>query len=339
MAYAGRRVRHDQYGAALRLLQMQTGGSLIGIKRPRAVNPGKTAQPVRTSQLLREILIKNPRVKHFTVKQILESIGNSRHASLLAFSVPAILPVAGSSDLAGLPAGLIAGQMAIGRTDIKLPKFILERTVSRRSLTVAIRAVLPVLELAEKATKPRWLWLSRPSAQRILAMFIFILALAITIPFVGANVPHAAAIFIISLGLAEQDGWAIALGVLVGAASLIFLIATSVSGQTFRPGSLKWAKVFAKALGLKWIVKLGTKLAVTLFKKFALRAAILFLLGSAELRPLRKALARPAKSAGSTNEKRRNTPSRKGRKPPRLSAPRLHAMDKISTKRTLSVVR
>jgi hypothetical protein len=254
-----------------------------------------------------------------------------------------MLPVAGSSDLAGLPAGLVAGQMAIGRSEIKLPEFILKRTVSRRSLTVAVRAVLPVLELAEKAAKPRWLWLSHPAAQRILAIFIFILALAIAIPFIGANVPHAASIFIISLGLAEQDGWAIALGVLLGVASLIFLLATCVSGRTFRPGSLKWAKLLSKAVGLKWIAKAGSKLAVALFKKFGLRAAILFLFGSTELSPLRMPSAGGSKNGKARpnlpNEKNGTSPARKKRSPARLSTARQHAMEQISAKRTLPIVR
>lgn len=288
--------------------------------------------PVRkTSQLLREILTKHPKVKAFTVKQILGSIGNSGAASLLAFSVPAMIPVVGSTDLAGLPASLIAGQMAVGRTKVKLPDFIMRRSVSRRSLTVAIRAVLPALEAAEKVTKTRWLWLSHPVVQQLLGIFILVLALAIAVPFTGANAPHAAAIFLIALGLAEKDGYAIAIGVLVGLASLFSLAAFALSGNFWRLRSVKWAKLLTTSSGLKWVLRLCLKLAVWFLKKFGLRAALLFLFGS-ELRN--------RSSVGASRGKRSLvdlTANRKGAALPKTTGTRLtlghiRAMERVSVR-------
>jgi len=134
-----------------------------------------------------------------------------------------MLPIPGISTLVVIPTGTIAGQMIAGKKQIRLPKFILKRTVPRRSLAVAIHTILPILEKAEKVAKPRWQWASHPAAQRILGLFIFILALAIAFPIPGFNVPQAISIFIIALGLVEKDGLTILIGVIAGLASLVLL--------------------------------------------------------------------------------------------------------------------
>jgi hypothetical protein len=115
--------------------------------------------PVRTSQLLRELLTKNPTVKTFTVERIVNSIGHHRvGTSLMVFSIPGMVPVPGTADLVGISTGAIAWQIISGKKEIELPKFVLERSVPRGALAVAIHAILPVLQRAEKAAKPRWHW-------------------------------------------------------------------------------------------------------------------------------------------------------------------------------------
>jgi len=247
------------------------------------VNRSGAVPSIRTSQVLRDILAKNPKVQNFTIRQIVESIGESRvGASLALFSIPGIVPVPGTSNLAGVPTGFIAGQMIAGKKEISLPKFILERSVPRRSLAVAIYAILPVLELAEKAAKPRQLWVSHPASQRVLGLFILILALVIAIPLLGFNAMHATSIFIISLGLVEQDGLAILIGVAVGVASLILLAGTGVSGNVVRSLTGLWMKKSFKNIGIKWATKVGLKWAGRLSKRFGFQWATLLLLERAE---------------------------------------------------------
>ena len=188
------------------------------------VRKSRAVPAVRTSQILREILTKNPTVKNFTVKKIVESIGDTTFGtSLMFFSIPGMLPIPGISTLVVIPTSTIAGQMIAGKKQIRLPKFILKRTVPRRSLSVAIHTILPLLEKAEKVAKPRWQWASHPATQRILGLFIFVLALAIAFPIPGFNAPQAVSVFIIALGLVEKDGLTIFIGVIAGLASLVLL--------------------------------------------------------------------------------------------------------------------
>jgi hypothetical protein len=113
--------------------------------------------------------------------------------------------------------------MAMGHPQIKLPKFILKKSVPRRALAAAIRAILPFLEKVEKVAKPRWKWATTPLVRRLLGLFIFVLALSIAFPMPGFNMPQAISTFIIALGLAEDDGMLIAAGVLGGLASMALL--------------------------------------------------------------------------------------------------------------------
>src|ERR1700677_24467 len=240
------------------------------------------ATSIRTSQVLREILTKNPTLKNFTVQQIVDSIGQTRAgASLAFFSIPGMLPVPGTSNLVGVPAALIAGQMIAGKSEIKLPEFVLRRSVPRRSLTVAIYAILPVLEKAEKVTKPRRRWASDPMVQRLLGVLILILAIAIAFPVLGFKAPNAASIFLIALGLVERDGLAIMIGVVAGLTSLALM--AGAGGTALRSMTGGWVKRMLKKIGLKWATKKGFEWAARFLKKRGAQWTTLLLLEWAEM--------------------------------------------------------
>ncbi len=195
--------------------------------RSRTKRAVKTEAPaVRTSRILRDLLEKNPD-KSFTVQKIVDSIGGTSAfgTSLLAFSIPEVLPIPipGLFTVVVIPTGIISAQMIAGNKHLKLPKFLLKRSIPRKALATAIHAILPFLEKTEKYVKPRWQWAVHPASKRFIGAFIFLLALAIALPVPGTNMPLAIAIFIISLGLIEKDGMMITLGILIGVASLALL--------------------------------------------------------------------------------------------------------------------
>jgi hypothetical protein len=185
-----------------------------------------SSKKARTSQILREILANNPEVEDFTVERIVNSIGETSFGtSLMFFAIPEVvpIPVPGLAAIVVIPTAVISGQMAVGHKQIRLPKFILKKTVPRKALAAAIRTILPILEKVEKVSKPRWKWATTPVARRLLGLFIFILALSIALPMPGFNMPQAISTFIIALGLVEDDGILVAAGVLGGLASLALL--------------------------------------------------------------------------------------------------------------------
>jgi hypothetical protein len=185
-----------------------------------------TPETVRTSELLRDLLAKNPKLENFTVENILDSIGNTSFgASLMFFSIPEVIPIPipAIAALVVLPTAAISTQMVAGKRQITLPKFLLKRSVPRKALVAAINTILPILEKAEKRMKRRWEWATDEKAQRLLGVFIFLLALSIAFPIPGFNMPQAIAVFVIGLGLVEKDGLVVAIGVLIGIAAVAVL--------------------------------------------------------------------------------------------------------------------
>lgn len=212
-------------------------------------------RPLRTSELLRGILTKNPGVKHFSVQRILSAIGHDRpEASLVLFSIPNMLPVPGTWGFAKTQTRRVGAQLLTGKTRVELPRQILRKSVSRKVLAVAIHAILPAIEAAERVARPRWSWLTRPSARRAIGLLVFLLALAIGFPLLGFNALHATSIFVMALGLAEQDGLAVLLGVAVGLSSLL-LAGSGISVRKLRSKGSKWLRKLSRKLGMKACVK------------------------------------------------------------------------------------
>jgi hypothetical protein len=205
--------------------------STVAKKAPRSgartsVEKVLASEKKRTSQTLRDLLANNPGVMDFSVEKIVDSIGEGSFGTSLAFfAIPEVvpIPIPGLAAIVVIPTAVISAQMAVGHKQIKLPRFILKKTVPRRALAAAIHAILPFLEKAEKLSKPRWKWATTSLAKRLLGVFVFVLALSIAFPMPGFNMPQAISTFIIALGLVEDDGILVVAGVLAGLASLALL--------------------------------------------------------------------------------------------------------------------
>jgi hypothetical protein len=193
--------------------------------KPRAKRKPTAGKVHRTSEILRGLLDNNTD-KSFTVRKILGSLGTSSFGtSLMVFSIPEVLPipVPGLSAIVVIPTGIISAQMTMGKKEIVLPKWLLKRSVPRKPLAGAIRAILPILERLEKTVKPRWKWMTSRAAKRFLGAFILFLSGLMALPVPGTNMPLAISVFIIALGLVERDGAMITAGILLGLASMVLL--------------------------------------------------------------------------------------------------------------------
>jgi len=191
----------------------------------RAPRAAKVQHVPRTSEILRGLLDNN-KDKSFTVQKILGTLGTSSFGtSLMAFSIPEVLPIPipGVSAIVVIPTAIISSQMAMGKKENVLPKWLLKRSVPRKPLAGAIRAILPILERLEKAVRPRWKWMTSRAAKRFLGAFILFLSGLMALPIPGTNMPLAISVFIIALGLVERDGAMITAGILLGLASMALL--------------------------------------------------------------------------------------------------------------------
>ncbi len=207
----------------------------------------------RISSLLRDILTDNPDVEEFTIGSIIAAIGPERpEASLVLLSVPHVVPVPGAPSFCGLTAASVGGHFVTRSKTLHLPKAVLQKKVPRRSLAVAIHAMLPILEFAEKSVQPRLAWASHPVCRRIIGVLVFILAATIAFPLIGFDPLHAISIFMMSIGMAEQDGIAILLGAGIGILSLVIVAGTALKLHR-KVGN--WVKSLARRLGMAGIAK------------------------------------------------------------------------------------
>jgi hypothetical protein len=223
---------------------------------------------LRTSDVLLGILSRNPGVQFFSVEHIVAAIGPERpEAALMLFSVPSVVPVQVPKGIVSGPAGAIGGHFATGRKQLRLPRYILRKQISRRALAIAIHAALPVLEAAERLVRPRWHWISHPISRRAIGLLIFLLAAAIAYPFSGASALHAMSIFVLSLGLAEADGLAILIGVFAGVLSLAVVAVTGFSPRAIRKKISKMLRKIGKKLGLSALARFLDRLG---YRKIAM---------------------------------------------------------------------
>ena len=179
----------------------------------------------RTSDILRE-LISDESQQALTVEQIVKALGPASFGtSLMAFSMPEVLPITlpGKSAVMVIPTVIISAQLIRGKREIRLPKALLKRSISRKAFAAAVRVILPFLERAERGTRARWHWASNPVAKRFLGLFILMLAAVIALPTPFTATPAAISIIIISLGMVERDGALISLGILLGLATIAMI--------------------------------------------------------------------------------------------------------------------
>lgn len=185
---------------------------------------------MQTSKLLRDLLKRETKERIY-LRDLVDNMGDRGFATVLficALPEALPLPVAGISAIIGIPLMIFSAQLLLGFSKPWLPGWIANRSFKRKDFEKLIKKILLTLEKLEKVIRPRWKFVTKPLAQRILGMLLLILAIIIALPIPFGNMLPAIVILIIALGLIEQDGVVIMLGVL-GACVIIATIAFAIS--------------------------------------------------------------------------------------------------------------
>jgi hypothetical protein len=167
-----------------------------------------------------------------TLRAILKTLGERGFALLIVgLGLPNCLPMPPPIPLlCGLLLIFVALQMVLGWATPWLPGFLLEKTVSRATLSNFIERAMPWVDRLERFAKPRLSLFDSQLAFRLVgsALMVFSLALVFAAPFIG-QVPLGLAVVLIGLGLVERDGLLVLGGICVGCAgtalSLGFVLA------------------------------------------------------------------------------------------------------------------
>ena len=183
-------------------------------------------RPARLSDIVRSMDTR----QDTTIGELADSLGERAFGALLfIFAVPNAIPMPpGTSAILGLPLVILTWQVMTGRQSLWLPQAIRKRRISREMLERFVTKVTPVMARLERVLKPRLGFIVVPAlAERAIGLVAFPLALILFLPIPFGNIPPAAAIACLALGLAERDGLAVIVGYVLSAASVAILAAVS----------------------------------------------------------------------------------------------------------------
>ena len=183
-------------------------------------------RPVRLSDIVQSM----DSSQDTTIGELADSLGERAFGALMfIFAVPNAVPMPpGTSAILGLPLVILTWQVMVGRQTLWLPDVVRKRRISKEMLETFVGKVTPVMTRLERILRPRFgLIVTSDIAERAIGLVAFVLALILFLPIPFGNIPPAAAIACLALGLAERDGLAVIVGYGLAAASVAILAAVS----------------------------------------------------------------------------------------------------------------
>jgi hypothetical protein len=188
--------------------------------------------------------------KHRTASEILEDIVDQCKEDSLSFDelkkslhergfgllmilfslILAMLPP-GLSAIPAVPIFIFSLQMIAGADYPWLPKWLEEKRITRKNLSLIVDKSSPYLKKLEKFLQPRLTFASSPLGERIVGIFALVFSSSILIPLPLTNFFPALGVALMSLGLLGKDGLLVILGMIIGTAGVAFTISMLFFGQ------------------------------------------------------------------------------------------------------------
>lgn len=205
-------------------------------------------KPDSLAQSLEQILhtseSEGPSVGH-----IIQEIGEKGFGLIfLILSLPSALPVPapGYSTPFGIMIALLALQMLIGRKQIWLPQRLRSVRLKPSLARSMLGAINRFLHYVERFIRPRQRWIRSRLGQSSLALVIIIMAALMILPIPLTNTLPAMVIFLIGVGLCEEDGLltiaAFAIGILAIALYLYIIYIFITQGPAAIESLKDWIK-------------------------------------------------------------------------------------------------
>ena len=162
----------------------------------------------------------------------MDSLGFGLAVMIFAFGIIIPLPPPFPSIIS-IPLVIFALQMIAGYDSPKLPQRFAKLSVKRSVLAMLIKRSAPYIRRVEKVLRPRLTFMTSPTSQRIVGIFILIFASFILLPVPLSNFIPGLGILIISFGLLGQDGVVVIFGIIVGIIGLAISITAVFAGVEF----------------------------------------------------------------------------------------------------------
>lgn len=184
------------------------------------------AQPTprrKATDIIEEFAARSPG-DAVSVGDLLKSLDDRAFGMLfLILALPVVIPLPGLSTAVGAPLIVLGAQSAWGMRTPWLPARLARVSLPRATLLRVVAKAKPWLAPLENRARPRLPWFVDGAGERLAGAFVVVLAAVLSLPIVFGNFPPAAAIVVIALGLIEQDGLAVACGMVAGVLAVAFV--------------------------------------------------------------------------------------------------------------------
>lgn len=178
----------------------------------RALQFSAQCHQAEAGSSLKELLITHYEIckqRSIPLSELINNLGSKGFGLLLIFlSLPSALPVPapGYSTPFGIAIALIALQLILGRSSLKLPKS-LEKIEFKAGITRKIlQYAIGFLDKTETFIKPRWPQMQSKKMQVLIALTLMLLATLMIFPIPMTNTLPAMIIFLMAISLSENDG-------------------------------------------------------------------------------------------------------------------------------------
>ena len=144
-----------------------------------------------------------------TVAQLVDRVGDRGFGLLLlVLSLPSALlvPAAGYSVPFGILLVVLAVQMLVGKTHPVFPKRLQRVTLSKSLAEKLLNGASWIFEKLEWIIRPRMRWVGQRIGLTLMGVLVMIMAILMMIPIPLTNSFPAMVIFLIGVGLTEEDG-------------------------------------------------------------------------------------------------------------------------------------
>lgn len=174
------------------------------------------------SQSLRQILEQDVE-DGLTVGEILKRVEDKGYGLLLVvLALPSALPVpaAGYSTPFGLMLAFLGVQMLIGRKSLWLPGWAMRLSIKRNLAEKMVGAAAKFFDKIEHLIKPRFSWIGGRWGLPLMGVLVIIMSMLMILPIPLTNTAPAGVVFLIGVGLSEDDGLFAGIACFLGALSV-----------------------------------------------------------------------------------------------------------------------
>ncbi len=147
-----------------------------------------------------------------TFGELVDQLGDRGFGfSLLLLALPSALPVpaAGYSTPFGIAIVGLAAQMVMGRSTPWLPEKVLSRKLSPGFSKKMLGAAIAFLKRVEHLLKPRMPVMHGRAGMAVAGTLMVLMGCLMILPIPGTNTAPAMVIFLVAIGLIEEDGLAL----------------------------------------------------------------------------------------------------------------------------------